>query len=178
MPELLIAVMIITVNNIRTTIAPMTMNISNQSVTLDIDCAVSLITLMAVVSVVAPINSDPIREKIMTISPIIKSITTSDNKIVNPATPLSVLSFILFILSSFQFLIRNQTDFFFIIAWIEWIHIQLLSNKRTIVPMIAIAIVTPKEIPEISPPIQKNRETTKVPYPATANAPLKSSLAL
>ena len=43
-PEPLIAVIIITVSKIRTTIAPITIKMSNQSVTLDIACPVSLIT--------------------------------------------------------------------------------------------------------------------------------------
>jgi len=96
-PDPLIAVIIITVKRIRTTIAVITIKIGNQSVTELILDVVSLITSMAVVSVVASCNSPPIKAKIITRSPITNSIVTTDNKIVNPATPLSVLpNFIFF----------------------------------------------------------------------------------
>jgi len=88
-PDPLIAVIIITVNKINTTIAPITINIGNQSVTDDILVVVSFITPIAVVSVVLDCNSPPINEKIITKSPITKSIVTRDNRIVKPATPLS-----------------------------------------------------------------------------------------
>lgn len=88
-PDPLIAVIIITVNKIRTTIAPITIKIGYQSVTLDILLVVSLITSIAVVSVVASCNSPPINAKIITNNPITKSIVTRLNKIVKPATPLS-----------------------------------------------------------------------------------------
>jgi len=98
-PEPLIAVIIITVNKINTTIAVITIMIGNQSVTPAIDRVVSFIILCAVdvvfgfPSSTEFISYHPIKEKTITINPMTKIKVTTLNRMLRPATPFSLFIF-------------------------------------------------------------------------------------